>query len=476
MTPPAQLNGGTPAAERFRYTKEFRIIPRIEQYPAALRFAETLIGKIAILGVYSVGLEDSPLKWPLILLLALITAVPQYRRQLLTFGTLTWALGAWWRLGNHWLLVYPLSALLLGGTLFWLAIRFQDSWYGRRPVASLLAAFAGCVLGASYLPKNGSLRFVVWQFLFVLSTYLWFIGYSLLDCRAKGRDSFALQLGTYRPFWMPVFGANTPLAKGSAYLRRIEAKTGTQLACSQIKGLKLFAWSLILVLAQKVFIRFVHGFLQIPVYEVLFAQSVHRMAFPWYLGWGSLIANFVVSLLSLSIWGHQIIAICRLAGFQALRNTYRPLEARSIAEFWNRYYYYFKELLVDFFFYPTFMRYFKPWPRLRLFAATFAATCFGNAFYHFFRDLNYIDEMGFWKALLAFHVYIFYTIILAIGIGVSQLRQRKVKNQHWLSGQFLPAVSVIGFFCILNVFDYEERTYPITEHFRFIAHLLNLVN
>jgi hypothetical protein len=152
------------------------------------------------------------------------------------------------------------------------------------------------------------------------------------------------------------------------------------------------------------------------------------------------------------------------------------LEARSIAEFWNRYYYYFKELLVDFFFYPTFMRYFKRWPRLRLFAATFAAACFGNAFYHFFRHLDYINDLGFWKALAGFHVYIFYTIILAIGIGVSQLRKRKAENPNWLRGRLLPAFSVISFYCILSIFDYEGRTYPIREHFRFLAHLLNLVS
>jgi len=45
-----------------------------------------------------------------------------------------------------------------------------------------------------------------------------------------------------------------------------------------------------------------------------------------------------------------------MAGFATLRNTYRPLESRSIAEFWNRYYYYFKEMLISFFFYPTFFR------------------------------------------------------------------------------------------------------------------------
>lgn len=364
--------------------------------------------------------------------------------------------------------------LILGGILFWSAVRFRSSWFGRRPVAGLLTGFALSVLGASYL-SAGALRNIAWNFLVVFSPYLWFIGYSLLDRDSKARDNFALQLGTYRPYWIGFYGSNTPFVKGAAYLRRIEARDAEQMAVSQIKGLKLFAWSLLLSLVLMAFRYFVHGYFGIPSFDDLFDKSVRRVPFPWYIGWASLIANFLESVMDLCVWGHRIVAYCRMAGFLALRNTYRPLESRSIAEFWNRYYFYFKELLVDFFFYPTFTRYFKGWPRLRLFLATFAAAGFGNAFYHFFRDLHYIRDMGFWKALEGFHVYIFYTIVLSTGIWLSQLRKRKAENSHWLQGRLLPALSVAGFFCVLSIFDYEGRTYPIQEHFRFLAHLLNLV-
>jgi hypothetical protein len=42
--------------------------------------------------------------------------------------------------------------------------------------------------------------------------------------------------------------------------------------------------------------------------------------------------------------GHMIIGTLRLFGFNVFRNTYKPLLSESILEFWNRYYYYFKEL------------------------------------------------------------------------------------------------------------------------------------
>ena len=122
------------------------------------------------------------------------------------------------------------------------------------------------------------------------------------------------------------------------------------------------------------------------------------------------------------------------------------------------------------------MRYFKGHRRWRLFAATFAAACFGNAFFHFFRDLDYIEASGFWKALAGFQAYIFYTAVLAVGIGISQLRERRVETTSWIRGRLVPAFCVTGFFCILSVFDYTDKRYPLQECFRFLAHLFNLTS
>lgn len=472
MSAPAGPDAGALTTGRLPFPKGFRLIPRIETYPAVVSFAQTILGKASILAIFSIGLGYTKEHWrPVVIVLALITAFPKYRRILVTLGTLMWAVGTSTRWAVQPRLIETATVLIFSGLLFWSAIRFRESWFGRRAVASLLGGFALSVCVVSYLPSGWLIQTALWKFLSVFGTYLWFIGYSLLDRNSKSRDNFVLQLGTYRPFWG---STHTPYVKGAAYLRRIEAQNSEQMSIAQIKGIKLFAWSLVLTLVSKAFIRVVHGYWGIPFYANMFALSVQRTPFPWYLGWASLTVEFVTRLLDLSIRGHQIVACCRMAGFLALRNTCRPLESRSIAEFWNRYYFYFKELLVDFFFYPTFMRYFKRWRRFRLFAATFAAACFGNAFYHFFADLDYIEKLGFWKALAGFHVYIFYTVVLAVGIGISQLRQRKIEDSSWIRGRLVPAFCVIGFYCILSVFDYTGRSYPIQEHFRFLGHLFNL--
>jgi hypothetical protein len=475
-----------PILAHFSFLRRFRLIPRLEQYPRVVALAQTIVGKATILALFGLGLDyatwlhylHNP-RWKVqICFLVAVTALPKYRRILLTVGTLLWAFGIWWQWADHPQIIQAAISLVIAAMIFWYASHFRNSWLGRRPVATLLTGFTLTVLLASYLPRGGSVRTAAFDFLPVAGAYLWFLAYSLMDLNSKSRDPFRLQLGTYQPIWG---STNTPFPKGAAYLRRIEAKTPEQLAVAQLKGVKLLAWSIVLDLfLNYVFIPFVHGYLGVPLYEFAFHLSLVRARFPWYMGWASLISEFLERMIEFSIFGHRIIAVCRMAGFLALRNTYSPLSSRSIAEFWNRYYYYFKELLVDCFFYPAFMRYFKTWGRWRLLAATVAAAGFGNAFFHFFRDLNYIDDFGFWRALAGFQSYIFYTLVLSVGIGISQMRQRNLENKtqklSWIRTRLIPPLCVSSFFCILRIFDYTYKRYPISESFRFLAHLFNLVS
>lgn len=457
----------------------FRIIPPVDTYPAVVSFAQTLPGKAMLLILFGVGLKLSLPEWKgMTLWLALITILPQRRRLLVTLGMLQWTfLLPLEKTSFSTMLLPPLvmkaCACAVGGLLFWCAVRFRQSIFGRRPISVLLAAYAVLVYAASVFLGSFQGSAIAWSFVSIFGFYLWFICYALLDRDSKYRDPFALQLGTFHPFWG---STNTPFAKGSAYLRRIEAHSPERLAITQLKGLKLLAWALVLSLVLSIFRAIVYQRFGIPTFAAAFEHSVQRDSYSWLLCWASLFAAFFEAILTLSVMGHGIIACCRMAGFAALRNTYRPLESRTIAEFWNRYYFYFKELLVDLFFYPTFMRYFKGRPKLRLFAATLAAASFGNAYYHFFSEPDPIAKLGFWKAVVAYQPYMFYCLVLGVAIGISQLRKRKPIPNGWLRGRVLPSLVVALFYCLLRIFADTSRTYPIREHFRFLAHLFNLTS
>lgn len=456
------------------WLSNFRIIPRIETYPLVMKFAKTALGKMVILALFALGLRFAMKDWlPLSLGLVVITFVPLQRRILLTILTLIFTFAVPWAKLPHPLYTSALTIFIIaiGAMLFWLAVQLPRSIIGRHPVLVLLSGYSMLVIFAAYFPNTSRFYLTVWDFTATFGAYLWFIAYSLLDSRAPASDDFSLQLGTYRPFWG---SPTTPFVKGSGYLRRIEAKDSDQLAVAQLKGLKLLAWAIVIIVFSRFFDQFVHGYLLIPTFSEALFHSVSRAPYPWYTCWASLFAAFLDDLFVLSIGGHQIVACCRMAGFNALRNTYRPLSSRTIAEFWNRYYFYFKELLVDMFFYPVFLNFFKTRKKLRLAFATFAAAGFGNAFYHFVFYLIFIAKLGLWRALAGFHVYIFYCTVLATAICISQMRKRGPAPSGFIRGHLLPAFCVVVFYCLLHVFDYTDRAYPITEHFRFVAHLFNL--
>jgi len=478
-----------------------RIIPAIDQSPVLVQLAQHAGGKVLLLAVFAFGLYLHGSRfWPeLVLILAAMSFWPQFRRPLLTAGTLYWLFSQhtrlnWGPLRNAFEVqdlatttswpAYGLSlvvtTILFCAMYYYLVKRSRDTWLYRRPVATLLVGYILLLTIASYAPLPATQQAWLWGFLIILGNYIWYLAYSLHDRNAEPGTKFIYQLGHYQPFWG---GSNTPFPKGAAYLRKIEAKNAEELAISQLKGIKLLYWAFILSIVLGLFKMVVYGkpfynlaspvHLAIPSVNDALAHTRSGEPYHWYINWAVLLVDFIKAMLTLSIWGHIIIATCRMAGFNALRNTFSPLRSRTIAEFWNRYYYYFKELLVEFFFYPTYLKYFKKKPRLRMFMATMAAAGLGNMLFHFFRDIHIIMELGIWGALKAFQVYVFYGLLLGTAIGLSQLRNQKRKpGTHWFRTYITAPVTVLGFFCISHLFGLPYPGYGLDVFFQFLVNMM----
>jgi hypothetical protein len=476
----------------------FRLIPALDTYPKVVEFAQKLSGKILLLAVFSAGLSFRTSNWlHLSAFLAAMTFLPQFRPVLLTIATFGSLYLTNWPIAD---IPWPISqlqfampfyfkplivAVVFGSfAVYYTAVKkFKDEWFAKQPVRNLLVLYLLLLITATNAPLPAPQAVYLWTFLAALGKYLWFFNYTLLDRHAKETPHFALQVGYYSPFWG---GSATPFPKGAAYLRKIAAKTPKQLAISQLKALKLLYWAILLSLLEKLLQQIFYGSpgtspafsgisltLGIPSLQAVLHDGGH--AYPWHMNWLALIADFFMRLLWFSVWGHVIIACCRMAGYNALRNTYKPMQSASIAEFWNRFYYYFKELLVDNFFYPAFLRYFKKWPRIRLVFATMAAACFGNVLYHFLRDIGIIAEKGFWQALLSYRVYMFYGIVLGTAISLSQLYEKKrKKDMSWFRKNIITPVYVVGFYCILSIFDSTDPSLTLTDHFIFLLKLFNI--
>jgi hypothetical protein len=449
---------------------EFRLIPRIETYPKAVLFAQTTLGRIAILATFGLGLylflQDLTTTFLFVLFIAFITFMPKYRHIVLAVAPIILVV-----LKNYHdpvLLGLNLAVIAFGGILYWCVMRWPKSRFSQRPVSFLIAGFSLLIAFACVAAPHSLQNSILWDLVGLMVSYMWFIAYALTDRSSKPARDLKLELATFHPVWG---STNVPFPKGAAYLRRIEAQNPEQLAIVQLKGLKLLAWAMLLVVFQSLWRGFFHSYMQIPTSTQAFAMNLQGTPIAWHLEWEGQILAFFELILSISIFGHRIIACCRMAGYNALRNTYRPLSSTTIAEFFNRLYYYFKELLVDFFFYPTFLRYWKGHRRLRMVFATFAAAFFGNAFFHFTRDWQFIRNDGFWNALVRLEAYMFYCFALAAGLSISQLRKRRPSPTGFVRGRLLPAMGVCLFYCLLNVFDSEGKGYPFMGHFRYFASL-----
>ncbi|UPK32171.1 hypothetical protein IVB18_28190 [Bradyrhizobium sp. 186] len=342
----------------------------------------------------------------------------------------------------------------------------------RRPTLSVLLVFLALVLMTQATLMAGVPRVLLWSFLMTSQPYLWFLAYGLADA-GKEQSPVWQRLSVFHPFW----GSSlTPFGKGLSYLRRFEAKTLEELAVTQLKGVKLAAWTLVLAIVKICLGELVHGQLRLPMFDDNLLQYLAGHPLPRFVGWASLVSFFVQDLLSMTVFGGIIVATARLAGFRLLRNTYRPLESTTLAEFWNRYYFYYKELLVDHFFYPTFVRCFRGHRRFRMFFATFAAACAGNLLFHFIRDIHFVGEMGLWRAVIGQQSHAFYTLVLAISVGLSQMRRaRRPASRGRLRSRLLPCLWVSSFFCLIHVFDAPlDREHSLWQRAEFLFYLLGV--
>ena len=365
-----------------------------------------------------------------------------------------------------------LAFLAFGIAALRLQSAFRETAAGRHPIVTTMAAFFVLLAVAASGLLPAGLAAAAWLFLAVLASGFWCIAYALADQKTKQTVDPLSRAAFFRPFWE---GPTLPIGKGAGFLAKFEAKDAEALAVSRLKGLKLMVWGALLTGAYMLAVELVNRDAGLPTLADAMAEAVEGTPLPLTTSWTVLVTHYLMDLLHLAAWGHIVVALIRVAGYCIPRNTVRPLSARSLAEFWNRYYFYFKELLVDFFFYPAFLRWFKKHPRLRVAFATFCAACIGNWLFHFMGRIDLLAEHGVWQGLRAFESYLLYCVVLAAGLILSQLRKRRPKPEDgFLRYDVLPRLQVGLFFCLLAIFNEPIDTFSIGERFTFLFGLFGV--
>lgn len=339
----------------------------------------------------------------------------------------------------------------------------------RRPLLGQLLVMASLVALASFIPEQTTLHGLLWCAIVMMAASFFFLAYAIADTRSRNGIPPSLQVGFLRPFWS---GPSIPF-KGPSYLRKFEAFQPAELAALRLRALKLIVWAAVLAGICRLMEAAAYGLADLPTLQQAIAETAQGSARGLAASWSVLIIAFLLNVISLGALVHTLVAVIRMCGYGIPRGMARPLSARSIAEFWNRYLFYFKELLVDFFFYPAFVRFFKRQPRLRIAFATFSAAFVGNMLFSIVSQAHLFAELGIWPALARFDSYAVYAMALSIALIASQLAPRKPRPQDgFLRYQVAPRFWVIGFFCIAQIFSDESGQTSLAERTGFLLHLV----
>ncbi|MGE0503501.1 MAG: hypothetical protein AB7I79_23225 [Rhizobiaceae bacterium] len=345
--------------------------------------------------------------------------------------------------------------------------RFPASVCARRPVLAQFFAFFTLAAIGAFLSEGTLAHSILWTQLTILGASFFFLSYALADNRSRDDTPMLGRLGFLRPFWS---GPSVPF-KSPAFLKRFEANDPQALAAVRLRALKLSIWALVLVAAHAALSHAFYEKAGLPTLDQAIVAVASGEDFTRGLGWGVVAKNFVLNILSFGAIAHTLVAIVRMAGFGIPRHMARPLSSRTIAEFWNRYVYYFKEVLVDFFFYPAFLRWFKKSPRLRIAFATFCAAFVGNILFSVVSQAHLLAD-GPAAMATALRSYSVYALALTLALIASQLRNATPRPEHgMLRYHVLPRLNVLGFFALAQIFADESGTIGLEARTDFFLRL-----
>jgi hypothetical protein len=363
----------------------------------------------------------------------------------------------------------------------------------RHPIALLHGLLLGALAISTVLAVRGSGGVLIGAAFTTLAALIPFLLWRASYLMLSGRRGTAAPSRTadHLFYWFPLWGGTaTPYGKGFDHLRQHAAGEPLALARSRAAGLKLLllalVWSWVAsgfdVLGSRsgfTLPSWLGGFtVMVPPLGAAIATGPD--AFGFATRWLIILLDLFRSVVALAASGHLIVGVLRLCGFNVFRNTYKPLLAPTILEFWNRYYYYFKELMVEFFFYPTFLSLSKQRAVIRIVLSVLAAATLGNLYYHLISDHLAFARAGLDDGLQHVAGRAIYSVILGTGVAVSMLRERRARggdavDRRWATLRTVRAVlGVWLFYGLLHIWNVGRHFLDLEQRTIFLLSLFGL--
>ncbi|MFN8611460.1 MAG: hypothetical protein U0931_28195 [Vulcanimicrobiota bacterium] len=359
--------------------------------------------------------------------------------------------------------------LLISGLAMWAVRRWRRRGPGGWPVATLLVGYA-CLWTLAW-NSQGELRLVAFLLLWSLGAYLIYLAYALRDQLAARPSPIWFQLATFHPYFS---GTWIPIGLGAANLRNAQCRSARELAICQLKALKLVCYSWVMFRLGDAFVA-LRARWAIPEFAgLLHAQLGGSAFYSRATCWISLILSFFEGMVMAICWGNLLVACARLGGFRILQQVYKPLAATSIADYWNRISFYYKQVVVDLFFFPAYIGFFKNSPRVRQGFAILMAAGLGNLVYHWRNLVSLLAREGLSKTLWGMQTYFVYCFFLVLGLWISQLQVQNRDRRLSSVGRVVALIRIVLFYCLLSIFDEIHTPYSPLERFGFIGYLMGL--
>jgi len=489
---------------------KFRIIPQLEKHPIVVSFSQTLLGQFCLIAACTfilfkltsgIWLEAGvaaligtifKIKNRLIVLiglglylsllrpLAYIVDLPNIKYLLLHLNYMqNWIMLK--EFAGHYSWFYS-GLISLGVILFSIGLTYIiinnrfliiRSW----PISSLIIFDFILTLIGLILPKGYFFTYIYWVMLVLFNTTYWSnFCYTLLHQDKLKNKSWLYWLG-------PGVIFSFPFGKSNVYLERRQATNSLDLAVTQIKAFKLALWLWLIwwILVHMGPLIGIDGYTtpltkNINVNNISFHFENFINHTPSSKGtiWLSLFISYFYDLLIWTLKFNVPVVVIRLLGFYIPRGLYKPLYAKSIPDYFSRRYYYYKELIFDFFVLPLFMHFRNIKDRrTRAFWAIFIGVAFGSMLTHTtgaLADLYTVNLPDFLERSLPFYLRcIGFGLLIAIfqfGNPIPVDGMRFARLRHVIN-----IVIIVVIFSVAKVFTPMMQTDNATDAFRFFLSL-----
>lgn len=452
------------------------MIPQIDRYNWAIQFSQSKLGMVLIYAVFSFGLYLSDLHlWPLIILACIVLDLfpRNYGKAFVMVSVVLAVLP-----GGHTasttlvntrdslLRFYPDVSLLnillakiaaiLTVFLVFLGYRKFYPLLRKRTIRLGVLSYVGLVVFLKETEINLSIELYLWSLVLFLAIVVWNLGYLSNEREVPRLSDFKNLL----PFWRFTGTTSAPVHRGRADLDFSFVKSVTGRAELRLNAIKLLYWCLFLrllgyvvsdlVLGTNLVVSSERSLNIVNIFNVPYQVTERLDLSVWEL-WLSLLSNSLIFLLvNVSSLVGIMISIARFTGFKFYRNTYRPLDSNSFHDFFNRVFFYYNEILINFFFYPiwAFFRGKIVHKKFRLFSATFLTVFVGGAVVHFVRNFPAVVRLDLGALGLMFLSRFPYFFLLGLFAGLSVAFESRRKVARYKVLQYF---RVFLYFCLYSI-------------------------